>query len=128
MISGIDPGANPATEAAWGVTHPMTPFGGGFEFYYDGWMASGAGVPGSSGHIMRISQNGIGGTGRIDGVLSPTQAATIDRKLDDGQPNAGYVIADYGSTGTTDCKISAQQRYREELQDGICLLYIRTFR
>lgn len=77
---------------------------------------------------MRISQNGIGDAGQIGGVLSPTQSATIDRKLDDGLPNAGYVIADYGSSGTTDCKISAQDRYREELQDGVCLLYIRTFR
>lgn len=128
LLAGIDPTANPATDSAFGVTHPMSPFGGGFEFYYDGWMATGADAGGTSGHIMRLSQNGIGDNGTIGGLISPTQASTIDRKLDDGLPNAGYVIADYGSSGTTDCKVSAQNRYREELQDGVCLIYIKTFR
>ena len=129
MITGINIGADPSSEAGWGVTHLAAPVGGGFEFYYDGWMASGAGGPGSAGHIMRLSSNGLNGSSGVGGVISPSDAARIDRKLDDGNPNIGYVFADYGvrAGSVSPCK-DADSTYREGNASAACLLFFRVIR
>ena len=117
MLSTVDVAGNPATPA-WASTHPAAPVGGGYEFYYDSWT-----VIGFSGHILRLSMNGVDPTGGIRGVLTPAQAGEIDRKMDDGQAGDGKVFADYGSNDN-DCKTG--QVYDENAV-ATCMLYVVLF-
>ncbi len=121
---GVNGAANPlnASERAWGSTNPAAPVGGGFEFYYDHLTSIGV-----NGHILRIS--GLGMTGNLGinggGSMSPSQAAQIDRKLDNGLAFSGDVYADYGTT-VTDCK--NRDVYNENDPSALCVLFIRLFR
>jgi prepilin-type N-terminal cleavage/methylation domain-containing protein len=108
LISGIDPSANVAVSSlAWGRTHPSSPLGGGFEYYYDpcvGIITSEACESGSS-HLLRLSNAGVTGTSiSIPGqsIMSAKQASVIDRKMDDGKPGTGWVtIEDIGNVCVT---------------------------
>lgn len=120
ILSGVDERANPAN-SQWDATHPSTPLGGGFEFYYDG-----ATVIAPPGHILRISADGIFNTlGSVSGVLTPQQSAQIDRKIDDGHPNEGFVFSDYGSSDNA-CKTIAT--YNESDDNAVCSLFVSLFR
>ena len=127
IMSGIDSSANPAN-LSWGKTHPSGPFGGGFEFYYDRYLATGgAGRGMSSSHIMRMSADGIL-PGRAHGVISTTITAQIDTKMDDGDPNAGIVLADYGPENNA-CKSTDSNggHYRTDNTSAVCIIYFRPF-
>ena len=127
IMSGIDPSANPA-DLAWGKTHPSSPFGGGFEFYYDALMRiSGNGAGSGASHVMRMSADSLS-PGRAYGVINNVIAAQIDTKMDDGDPNAGVVIADYGSLNN-ECKTTDTDggHYNSNDPSGLCILYFRPF-
>ena len=124
MFSGVDESADPtdANERVWGSTNPRAPVGGGFEFFYDHLTTIGV-----DGHILRISEGALtpGGLGNNrGGSVSPSQAAKIDRKLDDGQAFSGEVYADYG-TVNTQCK--NRNVYNESNTNAQCILFIRLF-
>jgi len=120
ILSSVDERANPANPQ-WNATHPSTPLGGGFEFYYDGFIAIGP-----PGHILRISADGIFNTlGTVSGVLTPQQSARIDRKIDDGHPNEGLIFSDYG-TNANACKTAAV--YNESAENAVCSLFVSLFK
>lgn len=99
FISGVAADAN-AGSPAWGETHPMASIGGGYHLQHTVAVAG-------SGHWLRL-QNGIvhGGENVVPadgaGVVSPLRAAQIDRKMDDGNPNAGIVHA-WGANNASGC-------------------------
>lgn len=100
LISGVNPSANTAsTSLAWGKTHPSSPLGGGFEYYYDpcvGTISSTSCESGSS-HLLRISNAGVTGsniTAAGQSIMAAKQAAVIDRKMDDGKPGTGWVTVE----------------------------------
>ncbi|MGH0029957.1 MAG: type II secretion system protein [Myxococcota bacterium] len=102
LIGGLAPLSAP--DIAWGQTHPAAPVGGGFHVKHaDGGLTHP--LPGwppladqPSGTFV-VLQRGIGDdlVPAIPGkqVLRPRDAAWIDRKLDDGGPVKGGVVA-YG--------------------------------
>jgi len=103
LISGVSTNAA-GTAPAWGRTHPSSPMGGGFEFFHDTQTTIQL-----EGLWLRLSNNGITGgpVGNVNEgpVLRARDAAFIDRKMDDGHPAKGEVLANYGST-TDNCKVS----------------------
>lgn len=118
LLSGIDIVAG---VDAWGVRYPSTSVGGGFHIGYN---SDGAdldnylGSTGRGGHYLALhatADGGVNGTG----VINPTTAARIDRKLDDGNPLAGSVLA----AGASDCIDS--DIYKEADDIVSCNLYIR---
>ncbi len=121
LLNIVSTTANTATPA-WGETHPTSPFGGGFEIMYDGWMASGSGS-GVSTHIIRLSDTL---TGRAQPTLTPGIAFRIDSKIDDGDANTGIVIANYGRSSDT-CKRGNRQSavYDQSVNANACILYFK---
>lgn len=117
FMGGVDPTSDP-TAPEWGKTHPSTPMGGGAEFFYDAVTTIGF-----SGHILRLSLDGI--FGEASGNLTPSQAFSIDRKMDDGNPDIGTIVADYGDISNS-CKDA--QVYRENNPDGRCMLFVQMFK
>lgn len=126
MISGIRPDANPAIRI-YGNTNPTTPIGGGLEFYYDRIMVTGGSEGGmTSGHVFRLS-SGPPGTPSTP-VATQYESFMLDTKIDDGIPNTGGLIADYGVTGTNLCKqiVGTSSRYRVEQTRSGCVLFYKT--
>ncbi len=117
IISGVDPSANPGTPE-WGRSHPSSPFGGGYEMYFDGWTTIGG-----NQNIIRLSRVGIF-TGPWQNLLSPSITAMIDRKIDDGNPNTGYVVVNYGIDIDT-CRAYSGGTiiYNEENSGAECTLF-----
>ncbi len=117
LISGVDPGANPGAPE-WGRSHPSSSLGGGYEMYYDA-----ATNVGGNQNIIRLSRGAIF-TGAWQNLLSPPITAMIDRKMDDGGPNTGYVITNYGSITDT-CKINSGGTviYNEDVSSPECTLF-----
>lgn len=125
----VETGANPANPE-WGVTHPAAPMGGGFELFYDGWMATGGGGANiSASHILRLSNGGLTGFGGAGnrGLVTPVMAERIDIKMDNGLPNSGTVLANYGARNDS-CKTSVPEGYRTDLEDRSCILYFQILR
>lgn len=135
LISGVsDQGLTTATPSQWGVTEPAAKVGGGFV------AGSNSGaptviapdIPGPSGLILALigvnkDSNGIHSLPG-NAVLIPMRAAQIDRKMDDGDPGVGSVVAEGTSTSyATSCIVSAgsgQYSYNETISSKDCNLLI----
>jgi prepilin-type N-terminal cleavage/methylation domain-containing protein len=116
LISGVNPAATPDAPA-WGRTHPSVPLGGGFRA-----ATKTTGSPDSfpGCHLLKLTG------GPTDGVpiVTPGMAAAIDRKMDDGRPNAGFVAAESVGAG---CKTNdgVTGVYNETDTRKICQMYFR---
>ena len=100
LIGDVDLNGNPAN-SQWGVTHPRAALGGGFEVFFNG--APLLGSPTSIGEMLRLTNNGLT-PGQVDNpgeaVISPSVAAAMEAKMDDGVYNRGKMIVwDYGNHG-----------------------------
>jgi hypothetical protein len=122
-------GFNPDGKIAmWGETFLSSPIGGGFQiFYYDGKSNLphvSENVRPRKGHYI-ILTNDLSGdlSGRNGHFLTPKQASWIDRKIDDGSPLTGKVIA----AGNKACleKAGGNTSYRQTSDDKCLSLYIR---
>lgn len=115
LISGVI--IDDAT-VAFGVMLPEAEMGGGF---WLGFTANGTAQGGATG--MRpghyLVMNGVPqNAGGLNGVANPSQAAQIDRKIDDGVPDSGTIQA----VGTQ-CVQAGE--YNEDETAASCSLYIR---
>lgn len=148
LISGVTPSAiDSVRQYEWGVTHPSAKIGGGFIVGFAGASASG-GAPGNSGqncgngnnsgnngNCRGASAGSTLGTGNVMALvpgptsspiatgsgaqeLSPSVAAKIDRKMDDGSPVKGYVLS-FGDTGCYQNQ-AGDPAYDERLTTKIC--------
>jgi len=113
----------------WGITNPEAKIGGGWVVGYDdGTTAPGqpttlgatSGISGTVLVTQQIPLTTIAATANLQ-VMTPSRAAQIDRKLDDGLPATGFVQA-YG-TATT-CFNSANA-YKESSTTKDCGVLIR---
>lgn len=100
LISGVTNAAINGRAPALGETHPSAKIGGGFVVgYADGTVPPGApaGGTGPAGMVLALVQGPATDLSTNPGVqpLTPTRAAQIDRKMDDGRPVGGFVQA-YG--------------------------------
>lgn len=129
LLTGVDPTAVPVTDAAWGVTHPAAALRGGYHALYvnqnpcTATSASNINCGGNA-HTVRL-QNAMN-TGPLaagEGAqpATPHQAASIDRKMDDGHPQRGSVQSEDGDgTGARGCDDSY---YHEDVVSKNCIIY-----
>lgn len=135
LVSGIEVSAATGS-ATWGVTHPESPIRGGFEMYYDIDFASDSNVvvgpANTSGLLLRLSNTGTGigtmGTAGLE-ATTPTQAASMDRKIDDGNASAGAVFANEGCKSTTTTGGASPTTtvgdYNEQVNSRDCVVYFK---
>lgn len=117
-ISGFD--GDPAGGVSFAATHPTLPIGGG--------LTVGATINGVAGDftatefragIYIIATGSTAAVAAGTGALSAAQSANIDRRLDDGAPNAGSLIAQTDTGGATSCR-SAVDAYNESVPAATC--------
>lgn len=120
LIAGVsDTGLTALVESEWGVTHPAAKIGGGFNIgsdiaaASDGFTLPGSSVspaqsvPGYQGSLQLWVQSMPPNNVSTDNMpttsgsnpLTPSRAEQIDRKMDDGNPGSGSVLA-YGVTNS----------------------------
>lgn len=126
MIGGVQPGAN-AVGAA--VSNPTIPVGGSWVMGTSDGIASGMILTSSlsSGVYVASSPDLTADLANADGQsMTPVQAANIDRKVDDGQPNTGIVraIGNSGAGSCTDVNTEAGV-YNEALGGTLCGVYAK---
>lgn len=134
LITGMD--GTIAGAPGFGTTMPTGAIGGGF---WAGQAAAGAALPGFTVAEFRpgtyITLGGIpAAIGVGTGVLSAYQAASIDRKVDDGLPNSGSVIGSADATANTGCRAAVAGPvpagaggavYLETSSSSICSIALR---
>lgn len=117
LISGV---AITGGTPTFGSYLPEAKIGGGFWLGFTANGAAAGGITGMRpGHYMVM--NGLVGAvaAASETGITATQAGQVDRKLDDGNPDAGDVQA-IGSG----CRVA--NAYQEALTTASCSLYIRT--
>lgn len=122
MIDGIDLKA-PLFPAAFGKTHPLSRIGeGGYELVY----SSGNG-PLPQGHYLRLQKSLLGSPLRASqkNAISVDDATKIDRKLDDGNPARGYIIAAGPGCPVPDDKNPSAPKSNGSASD--CILLVKIF-
>lgn len=137
LISGVT-NAAVATAAtpvpAWGETHPAAKIGGGFVVGYGNGQvppnstAAPAASAGPSGMILVLVQAptiGSVATMTTGGAqpLTPTRAAQIDRKMDDGRAEGGFVQG-YGVAASC-FDAASNNSYKESVTSNDCGLVFR---
>ena len=125
LISGVTLTGN----AVFGEELPTAPIGGGFVAGYTQTGAIGgqtATANPRSGHYIVLRADAATAASNASAILTPLQAARVDRKMDDGQPNVGTVVA-IGTTGATNCASAgaAAGTYSETNAADSCSLAIR---
>ncbi len=108
LITGIDPAA---TALAWGESHPSAAFAGGFHVRTSAYNPNYRNITGRI-LVLRSTVDGTwicgGGGGAGSGgtgvcAIDPLSAAQIDRKMDDGTANTGFVTAGSANTFSNGC-------------------------
>ncbi len=129
LLGGVDN----SNIVAFGNALPQASIGGGFTIgYHPGGVALNGQPSGPNpraGHYLALTGTPsvqVGGAGTA--VLNASQAARLDRKLDDGVPETGSVIfAEDTSSGASSCDVSVNgvNVYDEAKAPDSCLVYFR---
>lgn len=117
LITGVDPNGAASSPFVPGVEVPRTPFANVVFYANSITFASG----GAYGYNSNYSGNVIRLTSASNlALLNASQAAQMDRKMDDGMPYGGDVFADYGGCGVS---ASSTAKYDEKNEDSRCEIY-----
>lgn len=123
MVGGVNPSA---AAVGAGASNPTTPLGGAWTIgTTTGAAATGVILPAGliSGVYMETTPVLTAAVPTGDAqVMTPSNAATIDRKLDDGMPNTGSVRAVGAGGAATNCASTATDVgvYQEALGGTVC--------
>ncbi|MBL8641113.1 MAG: prepilin-type N-terminal cleavage/methylation domain-containing protein [Alphaproteobacteria bacterium] len=128
LIGGVQP---TATALGAGRSHPTTPLGGTWAISSFNGTATGVvnanGVP--AGVYVLSKQVAPGTITTADNVqnMTPSSAANIDRKLDDGVPTSGQVRAVGGNLNAANCASgpAGGDIYNESLSGTFCNVMAR---
>lgn len=129
LISGVNPGAPPGAPA-WGETHPSAPFDGGYHTQHTADDGTGGSPNGQwirlQGPVTGKPHDGTSG----NEPLKPLWAADIDRKMDDGKPGTGFVMAVSNAQhdGVRGCARGGKvytEGYNETLNARDCILFFK---
>lgn len=117
LISGVD-GTN---NLAFGQGLPSADIGGGFYLNYEADGNIPAALPAVASNVGHyLTLNGTtAAAGAATGALTSSQAARLDRKLDDGNPGAGSVRGG----GAANCVAAAA--WNEADASAICVIFSR---
>ena len=118
LIGGFDGQA--ATAVTFGNELPVAPIGGGYKMG-DSRVGQGTFNPVRDGLYITVEGN----TGAYNAATAPLvalQAARMDRRLDDGNPNAGSFLGD--DTANT-CVAAPGNTSYDELNNGQCIVAYR---
>lgn len=118
-ITGMDGTAN---NGGFGISNPGSSLEGGFlvgdtRNGFTGFTAAEF-RPG-----VYLVHSGIIGGGANSGSITGQQAASIDRRLDDGTPNTGAIIAET-AVGANGCR-QAAGNYNQAAQQAACMISYR---
>lgn len=114
LISGVD--ASATTPLSFGGVLPTVKAGGGMWVAQTSTTAELGSTTLSTTKPYAVLNGIVGAIGGGNGALSPTTAAQIDRKLDDGQPRTGSV-----QSGGTNCvNAGTPAGYDEANNTGVC--------
>jgi prepilin-type N-terminal cleavage/methylation domain-containing protein len=121
-----------AAGLTFGEIMPAGNVGGGF---FIGYHQGGAQLPGQQagpnprgGHYISLSGDPGGnvGSSSISDVISASQAARIDRKVDDGTPGTGSVVAASSGAAAGNCIAPTDPDAYDEANDSIsCAIHFR---
>lgn len=124
FIGGVQPST---TGLGIGVSNPTTPLGGAWSMASSNGAITGAiSVVGLTSGIYVVSNPLVPGTNAVPTtsaqIMTPSNAANIDRKLDDGSPLTGSVRAVGAATGAGTCTVlvGAVVQYAEQLGGNLC--------
>lgn len=124
LLSGI------SSEGAvtFGDGLPAGKLGGGFfvGFTPTGAIANFASAGASAGHYLTYT-GALADVGPNGGVITASQAATIDRKMDDGLPDSGVIRGNTGGAAPNACITgAAPAEVYDEANNALCSIVIRT--
>ncbi len=126
MIGGVDPSS--AVINVWGGQLPEAEIGGGFTVTYAATTPGDVAGPLVAGHYVTLRLTPAVISANANLPLLPTQAARIDRKLDNGIPTTGGTVA-IGTVGAGTCWAAAAGTtpaiYNEGLTTPLCGLVSR---
>jgi len=120
MIGGVNPASTAVGTAGATQSNPVTPLGGAWTIGTSAGTATGVIVPAGlvSGVYMMTTPTITAAVPNTDAqVMTPSSAANIDRKLDDGQPLTGSVRA-VGLNAAGLCALPAAGSQYQESQGG----------
>lgn len=119
LITGLDGSAG---AAAFGTQLPTASVGGGFMVGNStiGLTGFTAGPNVRAGHYL-VQNGAAAAVGAATGIMVPSQAARVDRKMDDGLPTSGAV---HGATGACQAGPPAG-RYAEGDASALCAIMVR---
>ena len=117
LISGINPSASPAV-GVWGETHPSSAIAGGFVV-----ATKTTSTPDHFPSCIYLAlQNSPSSSGK---TLTPREAWMIDRTMDDGRPNTGYVAGEHvGWNCKTNDGDTGEYRV-EDIKQKACVIAFR---
>lgn len=125
--AGMIGGVQPATVGVGaGASNPVTPLGGAWTLGSSTGTATGVVLPAgivAGVYIETTPAIGAAVPATSAQIMTPIQAANIDRKLDDGQPNAGIVRAvglAAGGAGACTSTNTAIGVYNEAVGGSVC--------
>lgn len=130
FLGGVSAGA---TALGTGTSHPATPISGVWNFGYSNGVVAATAFAGAAGNLQAghyvAAANAAGAVAAAGTVpFQPVQAAAIDRKVDDGQPNTGIVRAiGTAAAGAVDCTLgtAAASAYQEVNTAVVCGVYAK---
>lgn len=128
MIGGVQSNAGSSATLAGGITNPETPLGGSWVIGSSAGSATGMVVPAGLPAGVYIASTPLPSAAIPTGdaqMMTPVQAANIDRKVDDGQPGTGIVRAiGNGTPAATTCT-GTTGAYNESLTGTLCGVYAK---
>lgn len=129
LITGVDATSN---SNGWGASHPGSLFGGGFHLYdikSSSQAIYWADAVMYSGRMLTLQRRADGGRGGLHGarIMTPANASLIDRKIDDGQADSGFVKASSGNLtdgcGIRNWGINGPSGYADNVTIVACEMY-----
>lgn len=125
MFAGVDPQNPTATASSAGTNQVASNIAGTMKLFYDaGSTPAGAVAAISAGHYVRWDSSTTAVSSAATGnILTPSQAARIDRKMDDGTSDAGSVVAIGANGAATACSNAGV--YNENVGTANCGLFVR---
>ena len=127
VMGGVN-STNPTATATGSLESlPEASLGGALQIgFHPGGALTSSALSSQSGHYVLLDASGAAASSNATGSLSQSDAARLDRRMDDGLPNTGSVRA-MGNNGANECfsTATAVGVYNEAQSSLLCGIYSR---